>query len=80
MPAAYVTSKGQIVIPAEIRKRHAIRKGTRIDFEDRGDEIVLRQKNEAYFDKLAGFLGTDGESWSQALIEQHQLDREREDR
>lgn len=80
MPVARVTSKGQIVIPAAIRKRHGIRKGTVVAITERGSEIVLRPLDEEYFDQLAGFLGTDGESWTDALIEEHRLDREREDR
>ncbi len=39
---ATVTSKGQVVIPAEIRKRHNIRKGTEIAFIEEDDHLVLR--------------------------------------
>lgn len=80
MPVARVSSKGQIVIPADIRRRHGIRKGTPVVIEERGSELVLRPRNREYFEQLAGILGTDGESWTEALLEERRLDREREDR
>ena len=38
-----VSSKGQVVIPKEIRDRHGLDPGTRLEVEDRGDVIVLRR-------------------------------------
>ena len=39
------TSKGQIVIPASIRRRLGIKAGTRIKIEEHGDEIILKPNN-----------------------------------
>jgi len=36
------TEKGQVVIPAEIRKRHHISKGTKFAVIEKGDEIILK--------------------------------------
>ena len=41
MPAAMLTEKGQVVIPAEIRARHGLTPGTRIEFVDEGGAIRL---------------------------------------
>lgn len=41
-----VSSKGQVVIPKEIRDRHGLEPGTRLEVEDRGDVIVLRRTGE----------------------------------
>lgn len=39
--AVTVSSKGQLVIPAPVRKRHHIIPGTRVEVLDTGQEIVL---------------------------------------
>ncbi len=49
MSSALVSSKGQVVIPAELRRRYAIEAGTRLDFVDEGDalRIVVRPVGES---------------------------------
>ena len=41
MPAATLTEKGQIVIPAEIRARYELTAGTQLEFVDDGGFIRL---------------------------------------
>ncbi len=41
MPAATLTEKGQIVIPAEIRARYEMTPGTQVEFVDEGGVIRL---------------------------------------
>ena len=41
MPAATLTAKGQIVIPADIRARYALTPGTQLEFVDEGGAIRL---------------------------------------
>ena len=43
MPTATVTSKGQVTIPAEVRRALGLRSGSRLDFVRHGDvyEIVV---------------------------------------
>jgi antitoxin PrlF len=41
MPAATLTEKGQIVIPAEIRARYGLTPGTQVEFVDEGGSIRL---------------------------------------
>ena len=38
-----VTSKGQVTIPAEIRERTGLVPDAEVEFEVRGDEVVLRK-------------------------------------
>ncbi len=47
---ATVSTKGQVVIPKEIRDRLRLTAGSRVEIEDRGDSIVLRpvQAKPAY--------------------------------
>lgn len=76
---AVVTPKGQLVIPALLRKRHGIKGGTRVCFLEEGDSIVLKPMTPDYFQKLAGILGTEGKGTSALLVERAK-DRVREDR
>ena len=39
---ATVSSKGQIVLPAEVRRRLRLMKGERLSVEVKGDSVVLR--------------------------------------
>lgn len=56
MPIVTVTSKGQISIPAGIRRKLGIQKGTRVVIEERGEEIVLKPLTEEHLDRMAGVL------------------------
>ena len=56
MPAATLTEKGQIVIPAEIRARYELTPGTQVEFVDEGGTIRLMVKRRvAVSDPAAGF-------------------------
>lgn len=79
MTTARVTSKGQVVIPAAIRRRLGIRKGTQLIVETRGEEIVLRRASRAYFESLSGIL-KGGKSLTQELLAERARDKAREDR
>ncbi|MGH8663827.1 MAG: AbrB/MazE/SpoVT family DNA-binding domain-containing protein [Burkholderiales bacterium] len=56
MPAATLTAKGQIVIPAEIRARYELTPGTQLEFVDEGGAIrlVVRRRVQAS-DPAAGY-------------------------
>jgi AbrB family looped-hinge helix DNA binding protein len=51
------TSKGQIVIPAAIRRRHKIEAGTKVKvFEDQLGRIVLQPITDEYISRVRGML------------------------
>jgi len=55
--SATFTSKGQLVIPAELRRKHRIEAGTRVKFlEDAFGRIVLQPITEDYIDRVMGCL------------------------
>jgi len=55
--SATFTSKGQLVVPAELRRKHGIETGTRVRFlEDHLGRIVLQPITEEYIDRLMGCL------------------------
>lgn len=64
MPTATVTSKGQVTIPAETRKRLRLVAGSKIDFvQNAAGETVVRAKT-GDIRELRGFLKYDGPSVS----------------
>lgn len=42
MPIIHTSSKGQIVIPAKLRRKYNIERGTRLNVVDGDGEIILR--------------------------------------
>jgi AbrB family looped-hinge helix DNA binding protein len=55
--SATFTSKGQLVIPAELRRKHGIEAGTRVKIlEDQFGRIVLQPITEDYIDRVMGCL------------------------
>lgn len=56
MPAATLTEKGQVVIPAEIRARYALTPGTQVEFVDEGGAIrLLVRRRVTPSDPVAGY-------------------------
>jgi AbrB family looped-hinge helix DNA binding protein len=77
------TEKGQIVIPAALRKKYGIKKGTRIQVYEQDDHIVLNPLSpeviRARLDKLQGLV-SGGPSLTKELEEERARDREKEER
>lgn len=78
MESGIVTIKGQVVIPSKIRKRLGIKKGTKVCFIERDEDVVLRPLTKDYFEKMAGLLRTGGQL-AKGLLEARKRDRIRED-
>ena len=72
----YATVKGQIVIPATLRKKYGIKNGTKIIVTDIGDAIVLKPVTEQYLKNLQGSLKAKG--GLKELLEERRKDKERE--
>jgi AbrB family looped-hinge helix DNA binding protein len=51
---AVVTSRGQMVIPARLRKRYGIRKGTRVSMQEDGPRIILEPITPEFIRSLKG--------------------------
>ena len=72
----YATVKGQIVIPATLRRKYGIKNGTKIIITDMGDSIVLKPVTEQYLKNLQGSL--KGKGGLKVLVEERHKDKERE--
>lgn len=79
MHKTVVTTKGQVVIPSEIRKKMNIKKGTKVCFELRGNELIIKPITPEYIGNLAGVL-QNRVKLSKILLEERVKDRKREDR
>jgi len=73
-----VTTKGQVVIPASIRHRLGIKKGTKLHVEERKGEIILRPLNREYFKKVSGMLKGSGLTKALEASRKDDLRREEE--
>jgi len=75
--SATFTSKGQLVVPAALRRKHGIEAGTRVRFlEDSFGRIVLQPITEDYVDRVMGCLA-DGPDLVAKWEKEHRKEGER---
>lgn len=77
MTTITVTTKGQVVIPAEVRRHLDLKEGTRLCVLEEAGRIVLQPLNAAYFERTAGVLRTKGKL-TRALLAERRKDKARE--
>jgi AbrB family looped-hinge helix DNA binding protein len=74
---AVISSKGQIVIPANLRKRYRLREGTTVVFQEERGRLVLEPNN---FEAIYALQGSLREFPIEAsLEEERRAERKRED-
>ncbi len=78
MDAAYVTSKGQMVVPARLRRKYGIKAGTKICFIERNSEILFQPVTREYIRSVCGMLKS-GTSATEELLRERAKDKEREE-
>ncbi len=78
MEEAYVTSKGQLVVPAKLRRRYGIKPGTKVCFIERDKEIVFQPVTKEYIRSVCGIL-TSYTSATQELLKERAKDNNREE-
>lgn len=78
METAYVTSKGQLVIPAKIRRRYGIKPGTKVCFIERDGELLFQPVTKEYIRSVCGMLQSET-SATKELLEERARDKEREE-
>ena len=78
MERAYVTSKGQLVVPARLRKRYGIKAGTKVCFIERNNEILFQPLTKEYIQRVRGMLVSES-SMTEELLKEHARDKEREE-
>ena len=78
MDTAHVTSKGQLVVPARLRRKYGIKPGTKICFIERNGEIVFQPVTREYIRSVCGMLKSNT-SATEELLRERAKDREREE-
>jgi AbrB family looped-hinge helix DNA binding protein len=74
---AVISSKGQIVIPANLRKRYRLREGTTVVFQEERGRLVLEPNS---FEAIYALQGSLREFPIEAsLEEERRAERKRED-
>jgi len=71
-----ISSKGQVVVPAELRQRLGLEKGTRATWKEEKGRLVLTPITERILDEIQGFLKP--RPGQPSMFEEHFKDRERE--
>jgi AbrB family looped-hinge helix DNA binding protein len=77
-----ISSKGQVVIPAELREEYGLGKGTPAVWTHDNGRLVLTPITERRLDEIMGSLkpGPGEPSAFEGLFEERKREREREDR
>lgn len=78
MEESTMTSKGQIVIPARLRRRYGLKPGTKVYFIERDKEIVFQPVTKEYLKSVHGML-TSETSVTKELLKERAKDREYEE-
>jgi AbrB family looped-hinge helix DNA binding protein len=73
-----VTSKGQLVVPARLRRRFGIKPGTEVRFIEREGEIVFQPVTKEFIRSLQGSLRDEGPATAE-LLRDRAADRKREE-
>ena len=69
-----VTTKGQLVIPAKLRRKYSIKKGTQVAFVEEENRLVLQPITTEFIRSLRGSLGKDSKAL-EILLEERRRDR-----
>lgn len=76
MNTSYVTSKGQLVVPAGLRRRFGIKPGTRVNFLEEDGRIIFQPVTREYIHSFRGmFKRKPGEK---SVVQEHLEDRRAE--
>jgi AbrB family looped-hinge helix DNA binding protein len=76
--SSIISSKGQIVIPANLRKRYGLKEGTTVVFQEDRGRLVLEPSNYAAIYALQGSLADF--PLEEDLAAERRADRERENK
>jgi AbrB family looped-hinge helix DNA binding protein len=76
--SSVISSKGQVVIPANLRKRYGLKEGTTVTFQEDRGRLVLEPSNYAAIYALQGSLADF--PLEEELAEERGTERERENK
>lgn len=77
MHTSTVTQKGQIVIPAPLRRKLGFEQGTKVVVIETDDGVEVRPLDARYFEQFAGVLSGEGDA-TRALLKERKEEKTRE--
>ena len=79
---AYMTSKGQVVIPARLRRKYGLKEGTKLNFAEEEGRFIVQPVTKEYIDSFCGIfkLKPGEKSAVQELLEDRAAERAKENR
>lgn len=77
MHTSTVTQKGQIVIPAPLRRKLGFDQGTKVVIVETDDGVEVQPLDDRYSERFAGVLSGEGNA-TQALLDERQTETARE--
>ena len=80
MPVITVSTKGQIIIPSEIRKKYKIKQGDRFELQEIDGKLVLTPLLAKPFVGLHGALKKGKNSLTRSLQKEHALEIRKEEK
>ena len=78
MEESTITSKGQIVVPARLRRRYGLKPGTKIYFIERNNEIIFQPLTKETIRSVHGLLASQN-SVTKELLKERAKDKEHEE-
>lgn len=78
MEESTMTSKGQIVVPARLRRRYGLKPGTKVYFIERDNEILFQPLTKETIRSVHGLLKSDT-SVTKELLQERARDRDQEE-
>lgn len=79
MHTSTVTQKGQIVIPAALRRKLGFEKGTKVAISESDGGIRLEPIDATYFNRYVGLLEGGAGDVIETILSERRKDRARED-
>lgn len=77
-----MSSKGQLVIPSEVRKRLGLRSGTQVTITEDNGRLIIEQRRQTFqrIRALRGILKGEDEAIHKLVEEDKKLEREHEEK
>jgi AbrB family looped-hinge helix DNA binding protein len=78
MEESIITGKGQVVVPARLRRRYGLKPGTRVYFIERNSEIIFQPLTKETIRSVHGLLAVPA-SVTKELLKERAKDKEHEE-
>ena len=78
MEESTITSKGQVVVPAKLRRRYGLKPGTKVYFIERNDEILFQPQTKEFIRSVHGLLASETPV-TKELLKERAKDKEHEE-